>query len=70
MSKVVHLAFGMAETISKCAFAGVQIVRLQSLAQATTCVECSTDQGAERLRQQFQLDVIQPQGIIGGAACK
>lgn len=66
MSKVVHLAFGMIETMARCAAAGVQVVRLQSLPHAATCIECSTDQGAERLRQQFQPNVLQPRGIIGG----
>jgi len=66
----VHLSFGMAETITRCATAGVGIVRLESLPRGATSVECSTEQGADELRFQFQDHVLPTPRTVGGLDCQ
>jgi hypothetical protein len=48
----------MAEAITRCATAGVSIIRLENLPLGATCVECSTEQGADELRFQVQDHVL------------
>lgn len=59
--KVVHLSFGMAETMTLCALAGVEFVRLRNLPNGATSVECSTDEGADELRSQLRDHVLPTQ---------
>lgn len=56
--KIVDLSFGIAETMTLCALAGVEFVRLRNLPNGATSVECSTDEGADELRAQLRDHVL------------